>query len=315
MPRPSGSLVVMGFYDQNWSGDKDAWNSLSAHADKLDLVSPFWFSIGSDGTVSGRGWDWSQVIQLSHDRGAKVLALFNNEDGNNEVLTDDSARKQAAASIAAAVVDNGLDGAVLDFESLDPDTRDQLTALVKDLAARLHARGKLLAVSVGPKWSSDDSWNDGAAAYDYGALGVLADYVQIMTYDQHTETMAPGPIAGLSWVDSVAAYAVTQIPRAKILLGVAGYGYEWPSRDPWGVIYARDAVALAAEHGADIAWDDDAQEAYFRYWDSAGIAHTVWFENSYAIQRKVDLARRYQLGGIALWRLGQEDDRLWSVLP
>ncbi len=314
-PAPPGQVTVLGYYDQNWSDDNDALNSLSAHAGQMDLVSPFWFSVNANGTVSNGGWNWNKVMQTSHDGGAKVLALFNNADGNNNVLYDATARRKAAQTITAAVIQNGLDGAVLDFESLDPSMRDGLTALVRDLAGRLHANGKLLAVAVGPKWSSDDSLNDGAAAYDYRSLGSLADYVQIMTYDQHNQDTAAGPVAALPWVESVAKYAVTQIPASKILLGVAGYGYEWPARDDWGVIYARDAVSLAASRNAPVIWDDKAQEAHFTYWDNAGTAHTVWFENSYSVEQKLDVVRQYGLGGIALWRLGQEDSRFWSVLP
>lgn len=304
----------MGFYDQNWSNDNDAFNSLAAHASQLDFVSPFWFSVEADGSVSSQGWSWSRVIQTSHDAGAKVLALFNNDSGDDTVLHSASARKAAAAAIAAAVENNGLDGAVLDFESLVPSDRSGLTALVGDLAGRLHANGDLLAVAVGPKWSSDESLNDVAAAYDYQALGALADYVQIMTYDQHTEDGSAGPIASISWVDDVAHFAITQIPASKILLGLAAYGYNWPAPDDWGVVPSRDALSLASSHGASVVWDDTAQEPHFSYWDSNGVQHSVWFENSYAAAAKIQVAQKYGLAGVALWRLGQEEDRFWTVL-
>lgn len=305
----------MGYYDQNGSYDIDAWSSLSAHADKIDLVSPFWFSVNANGTVSTRGSNWSGVLKTSHSHGAKVLGLFNNAGGNNAVLTNEAARRKAAESIAKAVADNGLDGAVLDFESLAPSTRSAMTALAKDLAQRLHAAGRLLAVAVGPKWSSDESLNDGAIAYDYRALGAVADYIQIMSYDQHTVSSAAGPIASLSWVRSVAKYAVTQIAPSKILLGVAGYGYEWPARDSWGVVYARDAASLAAGGGTRVLWDDGSQSPHFSYTGQDGVTRTVWFENSHSIEQKLGVVRQYGLAGIALWRLGQEEDRLWSVLP
>lgn len=314
-PAAKQRFTVMGYYDENWSGDNDAWNSLSAHAGQLDLVSPFWFTVNANGTVSNRGSNWGRVVKTSHDHGAKVLALFNNADGNNAVLTNDAARRQAAKAITTAVVNNGLDGAVLDFESLAPSTRGALTSLVRDLAGRLHASGRLLAVAVGPKWSSDESLNDGAAAYDYRALGGLADYVQIMAYDQHTINSGAGPIASLPWVQGIAKYASSQIAPAKILLGLAGYGYEWPARDSSGVVYARDAASLAASGNAPVLWDDGAQESHFRYTDKAGTTHTVWFENGHSVQSKLDVVRRYGLGGVALWRLGQEDGYLWAVLP
>ncbi len=314
-PTQPGRLMVMGYYDQNWSGDQDAWNSLAAHAKQMDFVSPFWFSVATDGSVSNRGWNWSQVVQTSHAAGTKVLALFNNANGDDTVLQSAASRQAAAANIAVGVTQYGLDGAVLDFESLAQSDRSRLTALITDLASRLHASGKLLAVAVGPQWSPDLSLNDGAAAYDYAAIGKVADYLQIMTYDQHTLAGAAGPIAAVSWVDDVAHFAVSQVPAAKILLGIAAYGYEWPPHDQWGVVYAKDAAGLAASKGAAINWDDTAQEPNFTYKDGSGIGHTVWFENSWAVAPKLQVAQKYGLAGVALWRLGQEDDRLWTVLP
>lgn len=312
-PQPS-RLLVMGYYDQNWSGDQDAMNSLTAHANQLDFVSPVWFSVAANGSVSNLGWNWSQVLQTSHSAGAKVLALFNNNN-DDTVLQSATSRQAAVANIVAGVNQNNLDGAVLDFESLSPSDRDPLTVFVVQLANQLHANGKLLAVAVGPQWSSDLSLNDGAAAYNYGAIGTVADYVQIMTYDQHTTAGAAGPIAALPWVDSVAQFAATQIPASKILLGIAAYGYEWPPADQWGVVYARDAVSMAQSHNATINWDDASQEPYFSFKDSNGTSRTVWFENSWSVAPKLQIAQKYGLAGVALWRLGQEDDRMWTVLP
>jgi len=68
-----------------------------------------------------------------------------------------------------------------------------------------------------------DNWS---SAFDYAAIGKYADWVQIMTYDEHWSGGTPGPIASLPWVENVIKYAITVIPKEKILLGVAAYGYD-----------------------------------------------------------------------------------------
>ena len=39
--------------------------------------------------------------------------------------------------------------------------------------------------------------------YNYKELAKYADYIQIMSYDKHYTTSAPGPIAPLDWVRQV----------------------------------------------------------------------------------------------------------------
>jgi spore germination protein YaaH len=42
--------------------------------------------------------------------------------------------------------------------------------------------------------------------------------------------------------------------------------------------------------------------------------HEVWFEESTGVQQRVGLVDRYAAGGVATWRLGQEDPSVWDVV-
>jgi spore germination protein YaaH len=46
----------------------------------------------------------------------------------------------------------------------------------------------------------------------------------------------------------------------------------------------------------------------------AGIPHRVWFEDAHAILERISIARRYGLAA-GVWRLGEEDQALWSSAP
>ena len=56
-------------------------------------------------------------------------------------------------------------------------------------------------------------------------------------------------------------------------------------------------------------WDDAAKVPHFKYG-----AHEVWFENADSAKQKLDLVSKYNIAGIAIWRLGQEDPKLWDVI-
>jgi hypothetical protein len=44
------------------------------------------------------------------------------------------------------------------------------------------------------------------------------------------------------------------------------------------------------------------------------VPHEVWFENHVSIKPKLELVEKYDLGGIAIWRLGKEDEMNWRVI-
>ncbi|MCL6451640.1 MAG: N-acetylmuramoyl-L-alanine amidase [Acetobacteraceae bacterium] len=310
---PSGFRPKVMAYWAKWGTDPRPWASLDANKKFIDLVVPYWYTALGDGSLRPRETGHAALVKAVHDAGGKVLALINRDRSSYAMLTTASVRARLVRNIETMVKGEGLDGVNIDFEGLKPWHRASLTALVKEISARLKPLGKMVTVSVVAKWSEDESTNDYAAAYDYDALAAASDGIQVMTYDQHGEWSGPGAVAGLPWVKQVLAYALNHCPPNKLWLGLAGYGYDWSSAGTTSLT-ADEAVKLAQARGATIVWDDVQQEAHFTYVDSRGITHQVWFENSYSCSRKLRLALEKRLAGVALWSLGQEDARFWKVV-
>src|SRR5579859_4967711 len=44
------------------------------------------------------------------------------------------------------------------------------------------------------------------------------------------------------------------------------------------------------------------------------VQHEVWIENAASVRARLDLAARYDIAGVAFWRLGQEDPAAWPVI-
>ncbi len=300
----------MGYWAQ-WGSDQSPSASLNANASRINLFAPYWYTLRSDGTLGSRETGYAAKVKTVHANGNKVVPLIN-KVSSNAVLTSAATRQAAVNNIYQMVISNGFDGVNIDFEGMPASTRAGLTAFMNALATKLHAAGLLVTMAVPAKWSADDSTNDFAACFDYAALGRVVDYLVIMTYDQHAGWSGPGPVAGADWTDKVIRYATTVVPAKKILLGLAGYGYDW---SPSGAaeITAKAAPTKAAAYGAPIVWDNTAQVPHFTYWQSS-TRHDVWYENSYSVEFKVDQVNRYGLGGVALWALGQEDTRFWQVI-
>lgn len=83
---------------------------------------------------------------------------------------------------------------------------------------------------------------------------------------------------------------------------------------PGRPISAKEAMNLAREKGVKVQWDTPSQSPYFYYQDNSGIKHEVWFESSSSLAFKLELVKKYNLKGIAIWRLGNGTDRFWEII-
>jgi spore germination protein YaaH len=306
----SSSKVFLGYWAK-WGTDQSPNASLSANLNRIDLYSPYWYTLRSDGTLSSRESGHATLTATVQAKGHKVIPLINKTSSNTPLL-DPTTRRKAVANIYQMLVNNGFDGVNIDFEGMPPSTRAGVTAFMRELSAKLRPAGLLVTMAVPAKWSADESTNSFAACFDFAALGQVVDYLVIMTYDQHGGWSGPGPVAGADWTEKVIRYATSVVPAGKILLGLAGYGYDWSAAGVTS-ISAASAPVRAAGYGARIIWDSKAQVPHFTYW-RWGTRHDVWYENSYSVEFKIAQVNRYNLGGVALWALGMEDARFWQVI-
>lgn len=311
VPGPD-DFILMGFYSEDYQEDRSSLESLSLHGESLDGVSPFWYSIDASGKINTRGGARRPAINQARASGVKVLGLFNNQSGTDVFLQHSPLRSAAVEEVVRTVESEGLDGVNIDFESLEPASREGLTRFMDELYPRLHEKGKIVTVSVFPKWSDNEAASEWSYAYDYTSLAEFADYLVVMAYDQHGAWSGPGPVAALGWVRGALNYALKRVPAGKIILGVAGYGYDWGG-DNARVVFSREALSLAESWNAEVSRDPGSGERFFVYC-SRGVRHQVWWEDAASVKEKVSLARKQGLAGAALWRLGQEEEALWPQL-
>ena len=139
-----------------------------------------------------------------------------------------------------------------------------------------------------------------------------------MTYEWGYTYGPPMAVAPLDQVKAVLDYAVTQIPANKILMGLPNYGYDWllpyDERRPARSIGNYEAIALARKYGATIQFDEKAQSPWFRYYDSRGNQHEVWFEDARSYQEKLRLVQNMGLKGVSIWNVMRWFRPLYTLL-
>ncbi|HET7559708.1 MAG TPA: glycosyl hydrolase family 18 protein [Limnochordia bacterium] len=324
-PLAGAEREILGYFTPG-SGEL----SFAAHAPSLSTLSPWMWRLMPDGSLQGCGFaepggcDAQAMANTLGDAGAhglRVLALVHNfggttfdQAGLHQLLASATAQKAAIENLAGALTSWGVNGIQIDLEALAPADRDAFSAFISDLARRLHQSQLRVTIAV-PALTAAYAAQPWGRAYDYAALAGSVDRMMLMTYDEHHLSSAPGPIASIGWAEQVIQYALSLgIPPQKLVLGVAGYGYDWSPQDQstshWqarAVRYDR-VMQLAAQYQTPILWDATAEVPHLSYGN-----HQVWFEDRFSISHKLDLVDRYNLGGIAIWQLGQEDPGVWSL--
>jgi spore germination protein len=295
--------------------DQTSWRTLEAHIGQLDIVSPYFYYLNADGTITD--FSDARALDLMRRSGVQIVPMIKNVPRWDEFhAMVDTAEKRARIieRLVRLVEEKGYDGIHIDFEAINADDAPLLTAFMRELADALRPRGKLVTQAIAARISdTPTAW---AGAYDYAALGQINDFVVIMAYDFHYSGGSPGPVAPITWVQRVVDYAKTRMPARTILLGIPLYGYDWDTVEgpPASSVRYDQAMELASRPGATSGYDSSAQEAWGRYTDDEGHAHEVWHANAASVAARLRLMLDEGLGGFALWRLGHEDPAVWDEI-
>lgn len=304
-PIPS-EKVVMGYATYYYNGDKSAYNSIVANNNIINEIVTHTYTVDGQGDLTGLvAFD---QIKYAKENGIKVQASVSNQFSGavaKELLESGVNRTNLIENILVEIEKYGFTGINIDIEGIYPANREHFSLFIKEAYTTLNSKGYLLTVAV-PAKTYDSITNGWSGAFDYEVIGQHADQVVLMTYDEHWSGGTPGPIASVDWVRNVVSYATTVIPKEKILVGLAAYGYDWSEAGSKSYGVAK-AAEVAATHGATIEWDSISQTPHYTYYDGAGIKHEVWYENSYSIPFKLNIVNEFDVLGVAIWRLGLED--------
>ncbi|PYI54834.1 LysM peptidoglycan-binding domain-containing protein [Paenibacillus flagellatus] len=292
-------------------------------AEFLTYFSLFQYIVRRDGTLQPPN-DEAALAAIRGTNAVPMMVITNFESGTfsaetaRAVFDNPDTRSKLIDNVLATMRAKNFYALNIDFEHVFPADREKYNAFLRDITARVHAENKLVSTALAPKASATQagSWYE---AHDYAAHGRIVDFVIIMTYEWGWSGGPPMAVAPIPQVRRVLDFAVTVIPRGKIMMGAPLYGYNWTLPYTPGGKFAptlspKAAVNLARDVGAYIQYDYTAQAPFFRYYDNDGRQHIVWFEDARSMQAKFDLIKEYGLRGISYWVLGQRFPQNWALL-
>ncbi len=311
-PAAAGAVSVRwGFYV---TYNPNSFASLQANIDQLNYVSPWFYTVNGDGSVTNTVQPAVNALLAQHGvHNLPMLKNFNGYANFHDALANPIKRAQIIGTMRAAVLTNNYDGITVDFEAISPEDGPLLTNFMREMYLSMKDINKLVAMAVPPKTRDvNTGW---AGAFTYPDLAPWTDYMILMAYDQHYPGGQPGPIAPIGWMGDVLRYSQQKITPGKIILGLGMYGYDWNNTthaqaDPrtW-----TEVQTLASTFGGQFGWSPADATGFMRY-TALGQQHEVWYENRQSFDAKLALVRQNPIAGFALWRLGQEDPGVWSSI-
>lgn len=280
----------------------------------INTLSPRWYFIGERGAVSD-GTDPS-LLKWASDNGKKVWAMVGNRSNKkvtDEILSDPASRSALATRLYTFVKQHRLDGLNIDFENMATSNRTVFTLFINELAQRLHSTGAKLSVDVSPDFGSE--WTD---VFDYAALGAAADYIVLMSYEEHwAGGPSAGSVASLPWVATGLKTLKQQVSPDKIILGVPLFNRDW-TLQPDGSIPSLDIDLteqnrLLRAYSAKVDWDSGTGQ-YTASYVKDGLRHLLWLEEGRSLSLKIRLAHDNDAAGLAYWYTGGGSDDIWASI-
>lgn len=295
---------VFAYYYRNFS-------ELEDNADLFDDVAFRWFETNGSGDLNYEySDDYAGVLAFAHNHGIKCHAsvALMDRDQLHQLLSSTTNRGRLINNLVTTVYNDGYDGVNIDFESIPAADAGLFTTFLRELKSALG--NKTLSAAVFARTASDN-W---ATGYDYDGIGKAADLVVVMAYDYSYRTSEPGPVAPLWWVKDVAEYMSAHIDRAKILLGLPTYGYDWSSGLPTATVTLAKLNSIGEKYDVTGRFDTAQMSPCYTYTDSSNNYHQIWLENQQSLQEKWNAALNCNFAGISFWKIGNGFTDLYTVI-
>ncbi|MEJ8306080.1 glycosyl hydrolase family 18 protein [Saccharibacillus sacchari] len=289
----------------------------------INVVSPTWFEL-EDGAGNVKNKADSAYVGRAHNRDKQVWGLFSNSfeaDWTRDMLSDYATRAVAIRQVLDYAAEYKLDGINLDFENVYTEDKEPFVEFVREFTVQAHKVGLTVSVDVTPK-SNTEMWS---AFLDRRALGETVDFMMVMAYDEHwASSPNAGSVASLPWVETSVQRILEEdaVPASKLVLGIPLYTRVWTETEENGetkvsssAVGMETSQRLVAENGAKQELLDDIGQHYAEYEDKEdGTKKRIWLEDGESLTRRIELAKKHELAGVASWTRSFASAEAWEVL-
>ncbi len=283
----------------------------------VNTISPTWFTIlDNEGNLQSLAL--SDYVETAHRNGMEVWPLIDNFGAGvdtTKVLSATVSRDRIENQLIASAIEFGFDGINVDFESVPEEAADGYIQFLRELSVKCRANGLALSVDVPVPMPF-------SAHYNRKELGTVCDYVVIMGYDEHYSGSDAGSVASLGFENQGILDTLKEVPAEKIISGIPFYTRLWNTVTHADGTTSVTSEAMGMQESAqrlennDVkpSWDEATGQNYAEFTGDDGSLYQIWMEDDKSIGEKMKLVSDYGLAGVAIWRLGFENETVWDVI-
>ena len=282
-----------------------------ANISGVNVISPTWFYIqdtaGNIGNIAS-----ADYVSLAHEKGLKVWGLIDNftaDVSTTDTLSQLASRQNIIQQLVQTALSVGLDGINVDFESLSEDAGPHFLEFLRELSIECHKNNLVVSVD-------NPVPEDFTSHYDRKEQGLVVDYVIIMGYDEHYVGSDAGSVASLPWVEQGVQDTIAEVTSERTILAIPFYTRLWKTTG--GAVTSEaigmdEAQNVLSTNGVEVAWDGSVGQNYATF-EQDNSTYQIWLEDAQSIAEKVKLIQKYNLAGVAQWKLGFENSSIWQTI-
>ena len=304
--------INLGWHQVTVEAANSTLNDVVSRTSGMNVISPTWFSL-TDNEGGIRSIAGQNYVDQAHNMGLEVWALVDNFDANvssYEVLSRTSSRTRLIENLMSEVLRYGIDGINVDFEDLSYDAGEPFVQFLRELSIQCRAAGIVLYV---------DNYvpRESTAHYNRKEQGIVADYVIIMGYDEHWGGGGvAGSVASIGFVEDGIIQTIEEVPSHKVINALPFYTRVWKTKEGTVTSEALDmetAANFISNNNVTTWWDEETCQNYGEI-QKGDTLYQVWLEDAKSIETKLTIMQKYDLGGVAAWKLGLETKDIWKII-
>ncbi len=314
------------------SFDNSSDLSLKHHNELLTHIAVDWFSlVGVEKKLEEEPNE--PLASFCTRKGLALLPTLRNLEGNQwqseavEELLKSSPQEQTAFfdHLLQRLPANAI-GLLLEWSEIDVTYRADLTRFLTAWTSYFHDHHKEFWITI--------PMGKDQMVYDIDALSKVADHLVATLYDENSQPDDAGPLASMEWFQESLNQLLSQGDPEKWIVTLGAYGCDWNNTketlEPLSFIDVMARANLAAVESLFV--DAPSFSPHFNYisqeenkvllsTDHVSKApttsrneHEVYFLDAATFYNQLHVLKSHHVGGIGIYRLGQEDPDLWKGL-